>query len=155
MGKLYFITLNYVPDYTLYSKLSECTLCTLNYYTYHTLHPDVTFAVMFNIILLHVTSTCFLLRWNKFKRLKHPSSKSIKTKANFFYVSFSLLACIPKSIKTKFHEDIMLNLRHKDMLPFPFQTQVSIAKLNPWNTIHKREIGNNNNNNKKLVKFLA
>ena len=71
-----FTILNYAPNYTLYPKLFERTLCILNY---HTLHPGVTFAE----ILLHVTNICFLLMWNKLKRLKHPSSKSIKTKANF------------------------------------------------------------------------
>ena len=84
-----FTILNYAPDYTLHHKLFERTLCILNY---HTLHLDVIFAIMFNEILLHVTSTCFLFMRNKLKRLKHPSSKSIKTKANF---STSLLhACL-------------------------------------------------------------
>ena len=86
-GKLHFTTLNYIPDYTLRSKPCECTFYILNNHTYHILHPNVTFAVMFDGILLHVTSTCFLLRWNKVKKLKHPSSKSIKTKANFFHWS--------------------------------------------------------------------
>ena len=89
-GKLHFTTLNYPLDYTLHSKLSDCTLCTLNYHTYHALHPGVIFTVIFNRILLHVTSTCFLLRWNKVKRLKHPSSKLIKTKLKFFYISLYL-----------------------------------------------------------------
>ena len=70
-GKLHFTILNYALDYTLHPKLSDCTLCTLNYHTYHTLHPGVIFVVIFNRILLHVTSTCFLFRWNKVKRLKH------------------------------------------------------------------------------------
>ena len=90
MGKLHFTTLNYPLDYTLHPKLSDCTLCTLNYHTYHALHPGVIFTVIFNRILLRVTSTCFLLRWNKFKRLKHPSSKLIKTKLKFFYISLYL-----------------------------------------------------------------
>ena len=42
------------------SKLSDCTLCTINYYIYHTLHSGVIFTVIFNRILLHVRSTCFL-----------------------------------------------------------------------------------------------
>ena len=83
-GKLHFTILNYTLDYTLHHKLSDYTLCTLNYHTYHALHPDVIFAVIFNRILLHVTSTCFLLKWNKVKRLKQPSSNSIKTKPKFF-----------------------------------------------------------------------
>ena len=62
LEKLHFTTLNYTLNYTLHPKLLDCTLCTLNYYTYHTLHPGVIFAVIFNKILLHVTSTCFLLR---------------------------------------------------------------------------------------------
>ena len=90
LEKLHFTTLNYPLDYTLHPKLSDCTLCTLNYHTYHALHPGVIFTVIFNRILLHVTSTCFLLRWNKVKRLKHPSSKLIKTKLKFFYISLYL-----------------------------------------------------------------
>ena len=39
---------------------------------------------IFNKILLHVISIRFFLKWNKLKRPKHPSSKSIKTKPNFF-----------------------------------------------------------------------
>ena len=89
-GKLHFTILNYASDYTLHPKLFERTLCTLNYHTYYTLQPGVTFTVIFNGILLHMTSTCILLRWNKLKRLKHPFSKSIKTKANFFSTSPSL-----------------------------------------------------------------
>ena len=89
-GKLHFTTLNYALDYTLHPKLSDCTLCTLNYYTYHILHPNVIVAVIFNKILLHVISTCFLLRWNKVKILKYPSSKSIKTKPKIFPISLFL-----------------------------------------------------------------
>ena len=74
LGKLHCTTLNYALYYTLHLKLSDCTLCTLNYHTYHTLHPGVIFVVIFNRIMLHVTNTCFLLRWNKVERLKHPSS---------------------------------------------------------------------------------
>ena len=80
-GKLQFAFLNYALDYTLHHKLSDCTLCTLYY---HTLHPSVIFAIIFNRIMLHATNTCFLLRWNKVKRLKHPSSKSNKTKPIIF-----------------------------------------------------------------------
>ena len=94
--KLYFTTLNYAPNYTLHPKLSECILYTLNYYTYHTLHPGVTFPVMFDRILLHVLGTYFLLMWNKRKRLKHPTSKSIKTKAIFFQISY--LACLSPNL---------------------------------------------------------
>ena len=82
--KLHFTTLNYALDYTLHPKLSNYILCILNYHTYHALHPNVIFAIIFNRILLHVTSTCFLLKWNKVKRLKQPSSNSIKTKPKFF-----------------------------------------------------------------------
>ena len=60
--KLYHTTLNYVLDYTLHHKLLNCTLCTINYHTYHTLHSSAIFAIIFNRILLHVTSTCFFLR---------------------------------------------------------------------------------------------
>ena len=56
-GKLHFTTRNYALNYTLHPKLSECTLYTLDY---HTLHPNVTFTVIFDGILLHVRSTCFL-----------------------------------------------------------------------------------------------
>ena len=93
-GKLYFTTLNYASNYTLHHKLFERTLCTLNY---HTLHLGVTFIIIFNGILLHMTSTCILLRWNKLKRLKHPCSKSIKTKANFFPHSPPCLMCVSTS----------------------------------------------------------
>ena len=95
LGKLHFTTLNYALDYTLHHKLSDCTLCILNYHSYHTLYPGVIFAVIFNRILLHVTSTCFLLRWNKVKRLKHPSLKSIKTKLKNFHISLYLTCCHP------------------------------------------------------------
>ena len=91
-GKLHFTTQNYTPDYTLHPKLFECTLCTLNYHTYYTLHPSVTFVVMFNEMLLHMTSTCILLRWNKLKRLKHSTSKLIKQDPIFFTsLSLSLM----------------------------------------------------------------
>ena len=94
-GKLHFITLNYALDYTLHPKLFDCTFCTINYHTYHTLHPGVIFAVIFNRILLHMTSTCFLLRYNKVKRLKHPSSKSIKIQLKNFHISLCLTCCHP------------------------------------------------------------
>ena len=87
-GKLHFTTLNYASSYTLHLKLFERTLCILNYHTYHTLHPGITVAVIFNGMLLHMTSTCILLGWNKLKRLKHPTSKSFKTKPNFFHILF-------------------------------------------------------------------
>lgn len=72
-NRLYF-----APDYTLHSKLFEHILCTLNYHIHHTLHPGVIFVVMFNKILLLVISICFLLRWNRLKKPKNSSSKSIK-----------------------------------------------------------------------------
>ena len=31
--------------------------------------PSVTFVIMFNEMLLHITSICILLRWNKLKKL--------------------------------------------------------------------------------------
>ena len=97
--KLYFTTLNYALDYTLHPILSKCTLYTMNYHIYHTLHPGVIFAVIFNRILLHVTSIWFLLRWNKVKRLKHPSSKSIRTKPilflRFSFKIFKFTSLIP------------------------------------------------------------
>ena len=89
-GKLYFTTLNYALCYTLHPKLFERTLCTINYHTNHTLHPGITFAVIFNGMLLRMTSTCILLRWNKFKKPKHPSSKSIKAELNFFHISLQV-----------------------------------------------------------------
>ena len=82
--KLHFTTINYVLNYTLHPKLSNCTLCTLNYHTYHTLHPGVIFAIIFNRIMLHVTNTCFLLRWNKVERLKYPSSSFPHSFSDFF-----------------------------------------------------------------------
>ena len=95
LKKLHFTTLNYALDYSLHHKQSDCTLCILNYHTYHTLHLDVIFAVIFNKILLHVTNMCFLLRWNNVKRLKHPSSKSIKTKSKIFHIALCLAWCHP------------------------------------------------------------
>ena len=103
-GKLHFTTLNYPLDYTLHSKLFDCTFCTLNYHIYHVLHPGVIFTVIFTKILLHVTSTCFLLKWNKVKRLKQPSSKSIKTKLRFFLiclVSRCFICTLPLSKRTQ------------------------------------------------------
>ena len=84
--KLHFTTLNYALYYTLHHKLSDCTLCTLNYHTYHALHPSVIFAVIFNRTLLHVTSTCFLLRWNKVKKLKQPFQTQLKQNPIFFFI---------------------------------------------------------------------
>ena len=117
--KIHFITLNYVSEYTLHSKLSECTLCTLNYYAYHTLHfgyhtshSDVTLAVMFDRIILHVTNTCFLLRWNKLKRMKHPSSNLIKIKANFFHISLSHM-CASSQIQILLKTSGPTHLNHR------------------------------------------
>ena len=87
-------TLNYAPSYTLYHKLFECTLCILNYYTYNTLHLGVTFVIIFNRMLLHMTSKCNMLKCNKLKRPKHPTSKSIKTKPNFFSHLSPPLLCV-------------------------------------------------------------
>ena len=74
-------------------KLFERTIYTLNYHTYHILHPSVTFVVIFNRILQHMISTCILLKWNKLERLKHPSSKSIKIKSNFFSYIYLPVSC--------------------------------------------------------------
>ena len=82
---MHFTTLNYALDYTLHPKLFKRILCILNYHTYYILHPGIIFAVIFNGILLHMTSTCFL-QWNKLKKQKYPSSKSTKTKLNFFRI---------------------------------------------------------------------
>ena len=75
----------------------------------HTLHSKLLLLSYFALrcyffcyvwwILLHMTSTCFLSRWNKLKRLKHLSSNSIKTKENFFHIS---LFCIYASPKFRF-----------------------------------------------------
>ena len=72
------------------------------------MHLGVIFIVIFTRILLHVTRKCFLLRWNKVKRLKHPSSKLIKTKPKFFHISLYLtwghpfhLHCFLKKKKKK------------------------------------------------------
>ena len=45
LGKLHFITLNYILNYTLHPKLFECTLCILNYDLCYILHPNVSFTV--------------------------------------------------------------------------------------------------------------
>ena len=57
--ELHFAILNYLLGYPLPPKIS-----------YHTLQLGVTFAVMFNRMLPHMTSTCILLGWNKLKRLR-------------------------------------------------------------------------------------
>ena len=101
-------SLKFRGNYTLHPKLSKCTLYTINYHAYHTLYPGVIFAFMFDWILFHVTNTCFLLRWNKLKRLKHPSSKSIKTilknqlkqKPIFFHISLSSVCASPQNLKS-------------------------------------------------------
>ena len=92
-----FLALNNLGTWLTFTNLlknisiSDCTLFILNCHNYHTLYPRVNFDVIFNIILLHVTSTCFLFRWNKVKKLKHPSSKSITTKSKFFHISLCLV----------------------------------------------------------------
>ena len=88
--KLYHTTLNYALDYTLHHQLLNCILCTINYHTYHTLHSSAIFAIIFNRILLHVTSKCFFLRWNKVKILKHLSSKLILKNPKIFHISLCL-----------------------------------------------------------------
>ena len=45
LGKLHFITLNYISCYILYSKLFEYTFCILNYDFCYTLHSVVKFVV--------------------------------------------------------------------------------------------------------------
>ena len=45
LGKLHFITLNYVLNYILHLKLLEYTLYTLNYETYYILHPNINFII--------------------------------------------------------------------------------------------------------------
>jgi len=45
LGKLHFITLNYISYYPLHSKLFECTFRTLNYNLSYTLHLDIKFAI--------------------------------------------------------------------------------------------------------------
>ena len=66
------------------------------YHVYYILHSDVTFADVFDGILLHMTSICFLLRLNRLKRLKYASLKSIKTKINFFHISLSRVHASPQ-----------------------------------------------------------
>ena len=96
-GKLHFTTLNYTLDYTLHTKLFECSICTLNYDTCYTLHPDISFTVILDRTFMHMTHTCIFLRWNKVKRQKHYSSQSIKTKTSFllFFQIFSPLRVQP------------------------------------------------------------
>ena len=45
-GKLHFTTLNYISNYTLNPKRSECTLSILNYNPFYTLHCTVTSSVV-------------------------------------------------------------------------------------------------------------
>ena len=79
--KLHFIILNYTLDYTLHPKLFkcpklfECTVCTLNYDTCYTLHLDISFTIILDGTLMHMTRTYILFKWNKVKRQKNPSSK--------------------------------------------------------------------------------
>ena len=86
LGKLHFTILNYALYYTLHLKLSDCTFCTLNYHTYHTLHPGIIFVVIFNRFMLHVTSTCFLLRWKKSEKTKTPFILSSSLFLKFSFV---------------------------------------------------------------------
>ena len=67
--KLHFTTLNYISDYTLHSKLFECTFCTINYDHCHILHPDVKFSVNFDEKV-----------WHYVKRSNCSSSQSLKNK---------------------------------------------------------------------------
>ena len=67
--KITLITLNYISDYTLHSKLFKCTLCTLNYDCYYTLHSDVKFAVNIDGKV-----------WYQVKRPNCPYSQSLKNK---------------------------------------------------------------------------
>ena len=79
LGKLYFITLNYILNYTLHLKLFECMVCTLNYDHCYTLHPNVSFTLKLDGNMKHVTCMCVLLMWYKLKRLKTPLSNQLKT----------------------------------------------------------------------------
>ena len=45
VGKLHFITLNYILYYSLHHKIFEFIFCTLNYDPFYTLHPNIKFAV--------------------------------------------------------------------------------------------------------------
>ena len=88
--------------HSLHHKLFKCTVCTLNYDIYYTLHPTVSFTVIFDGTLVHMTRTCVLLRWKQVKRQKHPSSQSIKTKFFSFYFFLALTSTstsktLPKS----------------------------------------------------------
>ena len=52
MFTLYFITLKYVLNYTLYHKLFECTIFTLNNDPYYILHYDISFIVKLDCMWL-------------------------------------------------------------------------------------------------------
>ena len=73
--KLHFTILNYTLDYTLHLKLFECTVYTLNYDTCYTLYPDVSFTIILDGTFMYMTRTCVLLKWNKVKKQKNPSSQ--------------------------------------------------------------------------------
>ena len=51
--KLHITTLNYTLDYTLYSKLFECTFYTLNYDPCYISHHDIKFIVNLNAKIWH------------------------------------------------------------------------------------------------------
>ena len=69
MGKLHFITLNYISFYTLDPKLFECIFCTLNYDHCYILHIVIKFSVNLDEKI-----------WHHVKRLNCTSSQSIKNK---------------------------------------------------------------------------
>ena len=82
-GKLYFTVLNYVPYYTLYHKLFECTICTLNYDIHYTLHSAVSFTIQLDgnsTWLAHALLSCTNL-----KDQIPPLSNQLKT---FFFFLF-------------------------------------------------------------------
>ena len=62
LGKLHFITLNYILNYILHPKLFKCTVCTINYDHYYTLHHNVSFTVKLDGNMMHVTYMCIFLK---------------------------------------------------------------------------------------------
>ena len=67
-------------------SLGKLHFTILNYALYYTLHPGIIFVVIFNRFMLHVTSTCFLLRWKKSEKTKTPFILSSSLFLKFLFV---------------------------------------------------------------------
>ena len=75
-GKWHFTTLNNTSNYTLHSKLFECTFCTLHYDSCYTLHPDINFIVNLDGKV-----------WHHMKILNWPLPNALKTKNKLHFIT--------------------------------------------------------------------